>query len=122
MNITQQRQKFHDFSIYLKAKYRYVSTLNGRNSYQNLYTKEISTEDDIFKHWDSENESRFADLLSEQIDKLPYQKHADDGGYNDGQITGFEQGTEWLRGLIKEIAYGHGSASEKMLEIKILLG
>lgn len=33
--------------------------------------------------------------LKERLDELPYTKHLDDGGYNDGQVVGFENGAEW---------------------------
>lgn len=33
--------------------------------------------------------------LKERLDELPYTKHLDDGGYNDGQVVGFEIGAEW---------------------------
>lgn len=37
----------------------------------------------------------------EEIDvecrKLPYEKHIDDGQYNDGQMAGFELGAYWMR-------------------------
>ena len=33
--------------------------------------------------------------LKEKLDELPYTKHLDDGGYNDGQVVGFEIGAEW---------------------------
>ena len=33
--------------------------------------------------------------LKERLDELPYTKHLDDGGYNDGQVGGFEIGAEW---------------------------
>ena len=37
----------------------------------------------------------------EEIDaecrKLPYEKHLDDGRFNDGQITGFELGAYWMK-------------------------
>lgn len=34
-------------------------------------------------------------LISDEVDKLPYEKHVDDGQYNDGQIAGFELGAYW---------------------------
>lgn len=37
----------------------------------------------------------FEKLLQEELDKLPYTKHLDDGQYNDGQIAGFELGARW---------------------------
>ena len=37
----------------------------------------------------------FEKRLQEQLDKLPYTKHFDDGGYNDGQMAGFEHGARW---------------------------
>ena len=40
--------------------------------------------------------------LKEQLDKLPYAKHLDDGGYNDGQLAGFELGAQWGYNKCKE--------------------
>ena len=37
------------------------------------------------------------DELQERLDELPYTKHLDDGQYNDGVITGFEMGVEWVK-------------------------
>lgn len=33
--------------------------------------------------------------LEQELTKLPFTKHLDDGQYNDGQITGFELGANW---------------------------
>lgn len=41
------------------------------------------------------------ELISDEIDKLPYEKHLDDGQYNDGQRVGFELGAYW--GFLKSI-------------------
>lgn len=41
----------------------------------------------------------FEDKLQEQLDKLPYKKHVDDGQYNDGQLDGFEAGARWAFAL-----------------------
>lgn len=40
----------------------------------------------------------FEAALEAEMDKLPYTKHVDDGGYNQGQLAGFEKGAEWARG------------------------
>lgn len=40
--------------------------------------------------------TNFEKLLQEELDKLPFTKHLDDGQYNDGMITGFELGARWL--------------------------
>ena len=37
----------------------------------------------------------FTTSMLEEQSKLPYEKHADDGQYNDGQIMGFQLGAEW---------------------------
>ena len=37
----------------------------------------------------------FEELLQAELDKLPYEKHLDDGQYNDGQQAGFELGARW---------------------------
>lgn len=36
------------------------------------------------------------DEITEEMNKLPYTKHLDDGRYNDGVITGFEMGAEYV--------------------------
>jgi hypothetical protein len=41
----------------------------------------------------------FEDLLESEINKLPYIKHVDDGQFNDGQVSGFEQGARWCKEL-----------------------
>ena len=35
------------------------------------------------------------ELVSAELEKLPYTKHLDDGQYNDGQLVGFELGAYW---------------------------
>ena len=35
------------------------------------------------------------ELVSVELEKLPYTKHLDDGQYNDGQLVGFELGAYW---------------------------
>ena len=37
----------------------------------------------------------FEELLRVELDKLPFEKHVDDGQYNAGQIVGFELGARW---------------------------
>jgi hypothetical protein len=37
----------------------------------------------------------FEQELDEQLNKLPYTKHLDDGQYNDGVLAGFEMGARW---------------------------
>ena len=41
----------------------------------------------------------FEGKLQEKLDKLPYEKHVDDGQYNDGQLDGFEAGARWAFAL-----------------------
>lgn len=40
-------------------------------------------------------EQEFNDNLQKELDKLPFVKHLDDGGFNDGRIYGFEIGARW---------------------------
>lgn len=40
-------------------------------------------------------ESVWDNGLEEELNKLPYTKHLDDGQYNDGRLTGFELGAKW---------------------------
>lgn len=42
--------------------------------------------------WDMHFERK----LQIEIDKLPYEKHVDDGQYNDGVCDGFEMGARWV--------------------------
>lgn len=44
--------------------------------------------------------NHFEDSLKKELDTLPYTKHLDDGGYNDGQIVGFELGARWCMSKI----------------------
>lgn len=43
----------------------------------------------------------FEKLLQQELDKLPYEKHVDDGLYNDGQLAGFELGAIWALNYAK---------------------
>lgn len=42
-----------------------------------------------------ENGYDLDELITEELNKLPYTKHLDDGQYNDGQLAGFELGAYW---------------------------
>lgn len=42
----------------------------------------------------------FEELLQKELDALPYTKHLDDGGYNDGQLAGFELGARWALSIL----------------------
>ena len=44
---------------------------------------------------ESKDVENFESELTLQLSQLPYEKHADDGLYNDGQIDGFELGARW---------------------------
>lgn len=37
----------------------------------------------------------FEERLEDKLNKLPYEKHVDDGQYNDGVLSGFELGARW---------------------------
>ena len=43
----------------------------------------------------------FEKWLDDKLKELPYTKHADDGQYNDGRLTGFEEGARELLKVIK---------------------
>ena len=43
--------------------------------------------------------------LEDELNKLPYTKHLDDGQYNDGVLTGFEFGATWGYNKAKETLY-----------------
>jgi len=49
-----------------------------------LYQSEVSAEE-------------FESTLKTELDKLPYEAHADDGMFNDGMLDGFELGARWAR-------------------------
>ena len=51
----------------------------------------LEQEDDAWKHG-----------LEDELNKLPYTKHLDDGQYNDGQLAGFEFGANWGFNKAKE--------------------
>jgi len=38
--------------------------------------------------------------IGKEMDKLPFSKHIDDGLFNDGQLSGFELGAQWMRDKI----------------------
>ena len=40
--------------------------------------------------------------LEDELNKLPYTKHLDDGQYNDGVLSGFELGATWGYNIAKE--------------------
>ena len=54
------------------------------------------------------------ELISAELEKLPYTKHLDDGQYNDGQLVGFELGAYWAFQKALEIL-GDKKFSEKEL-------
>jgi hypothetical protein len=43
--------------------------------------------------------------LQDELNKLPYTKHLDDGQYNDGQLAGFELGATWGYNKAKSTLY-----------------
>jgi hypothetical protein len=43
--------------------------------------------------------------LEDELNKLPYTKHLDDGQYNDGQLVGFELGATWGYKKAQETLY-----------------
>lgn len=38
----------------------------------------------------------FLSELEKRLELLPFTKHLDDGQYNDGVVTGFEMGADWV--------------------------
>ena len=60
----------------------------------NLDAKDGLYEDDVWKVG-----------LEDELNKLPYTKHLDDGQYNDGQLVGFELGATWGYNKAKETLY-----------------
>lgn len=42
----------------------------------------------------------FEELLQKELGSLPYNKHLDDGQFNDGQQVGFELGARWAFKLL----------------------
>lgn len=49
----------------------------------------------------------FTHLLQKELEKLPYEKHVDDGQYNDGVLTGFEFGAIWAYELLTGKRYNN---------------
>jgi hypothetical protein len=43
--------------------------------------------------------------LEDELNKLPYTKHLDDGQYNDGVLVGYELGATWGYNKAKETLY-----------------
>lgn len=57
-----------------------------------IFLQEISDDQDL----SLDKEEGVWELgLEQELNKLPYTKHLDDGQYNDGQIAGFELGATW---------------------------
>jgi len=50
--------------------------------------------------------------LEDELNKLPYTKHLDDGQYNDGQLLGFELGAKWGYNKAKETLYTEEQVKE----------
>ena len=48
-------------------------------------------------------ETPFEMALQAELDKLPYERHVDDGMYNDGRQAGFELGARWALGFIETL-------------------
>lgn len=48
----------------------------------------------------------FESALQVELDKLPYEKHVDDGQYNNGQVVGFEVGARWAKEFILKLPIG----------------
>jgi hypothetical protein len=46
------------------------------------------------------SDNNFQELLYAEMNKLPYEKHVDDGQYNDGVQSGFELGATWTFKLL----------------------
>ena len=61
------------------------------------------------------------ELVTSELNKLPYTKHLDDGQYNDGQIAGFELGAYWAFQKALEIL-GDKKFSEEDLDKAFELG
>lgn len=53
----------------------------------------------------------FESALQIELDKLPYEKHADAGMYNDGYLDGFEIGALWAKQFFQ---------NRKKMKMKIL--
>jgi len=51
------------------------------------------------------NDENFIIGLEKELAKLPYEKHLDDGQYNDGVLDGFELGAEWGYEKAKETLF-----------------
>jgi hypothetical protein len=60
------------------------------------FTKRFILENSTTISIDESIEQNFETLLDAELNKLPYEKHLDDGGYNDGQIAGFERGARFM--------------------------
>lgn len=45
--------------------------------------------------------------IHQELGKLPYTKHLDDGLFNDGQLAGFELGAKWAIEQIKQQSNGN---------------
>ena len=62
-------------------------------------------ESDTFKNDDVREDDVWKAGLEDELNKLPFTKHLDDGQYNDGQLAGFELGATWGYNKAKENTY-----------------
>jgi hypothetical protein len=85
------------FEIFEQAKEMHQSEM--KDAKDGLY------EDDVWKVG-----------LEDELNKLPYTKHLDDGQYNDGQLVGFELGATWGYNKAKETLYTEEQVNQKMID------
>jgi len=65
---------------------------------------------------ESKDFENFESELTLQLSQLPYEKHVDDGQYNDGKIVGFELGARWAMEQYKKGDFRKVKCSERLPE------
>lgn len=64
----------------------------------------------------------FERQLQAEIDKLPFETGADDGGFNHGRVAGFEEGARWRHKLVSKKAGNVIETSSQKYTFKIYNG
>ena len=100
MNIASREQKLSDYDTLTflgKGSQEIIGDGFRKKSILNIFEKNIKE--------DKEQLIKEKQTLEDELNKLPYTKHLDDGQYNDGQLAGFELGATWGYNKAKETLF-----------------